>query len=207
MVATVACSRATCDSSAMVTLSRKRRWTRVPTVRRNQVAAADSPRPTDAVRTRTALFSSTPLPSSISHSARSASGSAASCDSTNAASISRGSWRYPSLHSRHIDGSAAGSFVLMPGDSRSVVSGFSRTFASGEDVIRHVLLAFDDAESLRLQIEHRPVSSAPGHQLVVRAELDHAAVLDDADAIRVAHGGEAVRDQDRGAVPRRTEDA
>ena len=35
---TVACSCATCDSSAMVTLSRKRRCTRVLTVRRNQVA-------------------------------------------------------------------------------------------------------------------------------------------------------------------------
>ena len=42
MVATDACSRATWDSRAMVTRSRKRRWTRVLTVRRNQVAAADS---------------------------------------------------------------------------------------------------------------------------------------------------------------------
>jgi hypothetical protein len=55
------------------------------------------------------LCSRTPLPSSISHNARSASGSAASCDSTNAATIRRGSWRYPSLHNRHIDDSAGGS--------------------------------------------------------------------------------------------------
>ena len=48
MVATDACSRATCDSSAMVTLSRKPRCTRVLTVRRNQVAAADRPSATAA---------------------------------------------------------------------------------------------------------------------------------------------------------------
>ena len=45
MVATDACRRATCDSRAMVTLSRKRRWTRVDTVRRNHVAAAESAQP------------------------------------------------------------------------------------------------------------------------------------------------------------------
>ncbi len=42
MVAIEACSRATCDSSAIVTLSRKRRCTRVLTVARNQVAVAGS---------------------------------------------------------------------------------------------------------------------------------------------------------------------
>ena len=51
IVATDACSRATCDSSAIVTLSRKRRCTRVLTVRRNQVAAADTPRPIAAAST------------------------------------------------------------------------------------------------------------------------------------------------------------
>ncbi len=43
MVAIEACSRATCASSAIVTLSRKRRCTRVLTVVRNQVAVADTP--------------------------------------------------------------------------------------------------------------------------------------------------------------------
>ena len=38
------------------------------------------------------------------------------------------------------------------------------------------------------------------HQLVMRAELDDAAVLEDADAIGVTHRGKAVRDQDRGAL-------
>ena len=108
-VATVACSRATWDSSAIVTLSRKRRCTRVLTVRRNQVAAADRPRPIAAPCIRPVRCSRKPLPSSHSHSASSASGSAASCDNTNDATIRRGSWRYPSLHSRHIDDNAGGS--------------------------------------------------------------------------------------------------
>ena len=55
MVATEACSRATCDSSAIVTLSRKRRCTRVLIVRRNQVAVADTPRPTAAASTSRAV--------------------------------------------------------------------------------------------------------------------------------------------------------
>ena len=71
-------------SSAIVTLSRKRRCTRVLTVRRNHVAAVETPRPIAAPCTRPDRCSRTPLPSSISHSASSASGSAASCDSTNA---------------------------------------------------------------------------------------------------------------------------
>ncbi len=88
-----ACRRATCVSSAIVTLSRNRRSTRVLTVRRNQVAVADTARPIAAVHTSPGRLSSRPLPSSISHSAISASGSAASCESAKAASISRGSWR------------------------------------------------------------------------------------------------------------------
>src|SRR3989441_1078799 len=162
MVATDACSCATCDSSAMVTLSRKRRCTRVLTVRRNHVAAADTPRPIAAPWTMPGLCSRIPLPSSINHNARSASGNAASCDSTSAATIKRGSWRYPSLHNRHMDDSAGGSGSIVPG-------GRSR---SGEDVIRRALLLRND-EALRLQIEHRPVAPGERHQLVVRAELDH----------------------------------
>ena len=46
IVATVAWSCATCASSAIVTPSRKRRCTRSLTTRRNQVAAAETPRPT-----------------------------------------------------------------------------------------------------------------------------------------------------------------
>src|SRR5713101_8682868 len=196
MVATDACSCATCDSSAMVTLSRKRRCTRVLTVRRNHVAAADTPRPIAAPCTMPGLCSRMPLPSSISHNARSASGSAASCDSASAATIKRGSWRYPSLHNRHIDDSAGGSGSIAPG-ARS---------RSGEDVIRGALL-LRDVEALRLHIEHCPVAPGERHQLIVRAQLDDPAVLEHADAIGMADRGEAMRDQDGGAMPRRREQA
>src|SRR5262249_12035495 len=165
----VACSLATCDSSAIVTLSRKRRWTRVLTVRRNHVAVAETARPIAATRTSSGRCSSTPLPSSISQSAMSASGSAASCDRTNAAIISRGSSGHRTLHSRHIDDSAGGS-VSKRSAARAV---------SGEDVIDLPLLVLHRDEPLRLEIEHRAVASAEGHQLVVRAELDDLPVLED----------------------------
>src|SRR5229473_5481908 len=194
IVATEACNCATCDSSAMVTLSRNRRCTRVLTVRRNHVAAVDTPRPIAAPSTMPGLCSRTPLPSSISHNARSASGSAASCDSTNATSIKRGSRRYPSLHSRHIDASAGGSGSI----ARSRL---------GEDVIGSAQLFVWNDEALRLQIEHRPIAPGEGYQLIVRAELDHPAVLEHADAIGMADRGEAMGDQDGRAMPRRGQQA
>src|SRR5712692_6018446 len=157
MVATDACSCATWDSSAMVTLSRKRRCTRVLTVRRNHVAAVDTPRPIAAPSTMAGLCLRTPTPSSISHNAMSASGSAASCDSTSAASIKRGSRRYPSLHNRHIDDSAGGSGSI----ARSRL---------GKDVIGCAQLFVWNDEALRLQIEHRPIAPSECHQLFVRAE-------------------------------------
>src|SRR5258708_9665092 len=170
MVATEACSCATCDSSAMVTLSRKRRCTRALTVRRNHVAAVETPSPIAAPFTVPGLCSRTPLPSSISHRARSASGSAASCDSTKATTIRRGSWRYPTLHSRHIDHSA--------GRRGSIAR--SRL---GEDGIRRGLLLARKAEALRLQTEHGPIPSGERHQLLLRAELDQPAERQHADAI------------------------
>src|SRR5206468_11156625 len=147
---------------AIVTLSRKRRCTRVLIVRRNHVAAVDTPRPIAAPCTMPGLCSRTPLPSSASHNARSASGSPASCDSPNATTIKRGSWRYPSLHNRHMDDSAGGSGAIVS---------IARS-RSGEDFIRRTLLVVRDVEALRLQIEHRPVAPRERHQLVMRAELD-----------------------------------
>src|ERR1700733_12202383 len=173
-VATVACSRATCDSSAIVTLSRKRRCTRVLRVRRNQVAAVDTPRPMAAPCTMPGRWSRTPLPSSISHKARSASGSAASCDSTNDATIKRGSLRYPSLHNRHIDDRAGG-------------SGSIPRSRSGENVIGCTLL-LGDVEALCLQVEHRPVAPGECHELIVRTELDDPAVLKYANTISMTDG-------------------
>src|SRR5229473_8248551 len=181
IVATEACNCATCDSSAMVTLSRNRRCTRVLTVRRNHVAAVDTPSPIAAPSTMPGLCSRTPLPSNISHNARSASGSAASCDSPNDITIKRGSWRYPSLHNRHIDDNAGGSGAIVS---------IARS-RSGKDVIRRTLL-FRDIEALRLQIEHRPIAPGERHQLVVRAEFDDSAMLKYANTIGMADGGEAV---------------
>ena len=93
MVATDAWSRATCASRAIVTRSRKRRWTRASTVRSTQVAAADSPRPTAATSSSRRSPSSTPLPSRASHRASRASGRAAASDSRKEATSSPGSWR------------------------------------------------------------------------------------------------------------------
>src|SRR3954469_3940125 len=185
MVPMVACSCATCASSAMVTLSRKRRCRRVLTVRRNHVAAADTASPIAAPLTSPGRCCISPLPSSISHKASSASGNAASCDSTKDATIRRGSCRYPSLHSRHIDDRAGGSGPIA---------------CSGEDVIRGPCVL---SEPLRLEIEHRLVAAAKRHQLVVRSELDDAALLENANAIGVTDGREAMRDQDGGAAASR----
>src|SRR5690349_9899912 len=84
-------------------------------------------------------------------------------------------------------------------EERAGGSGPIWSLRSRENVIRGALL-FGDVEALRLQIEHGAVAAADRHELVVRAELDDAAVLEHADAIGVANGGEAVRDKDGGAV-------
>src|SRR5215472_9759776 len=181
MVAIDACSLATWDSSAMVTLSRNRRCTRVLTVRRNHVAAADMPSAIAPPSTSPDRCSSTPLPSSISHKARSASGSAASWDSTSDANIIRGSCRYPSLHSRHMEDSAGGSGAIA----------WPRL---GEDVIGRARLVGRNNEALCLQIEHRSVAPAKRHQFVVRAELNYTAMFENADAVRLPDRGESMRD-------------
>src|SRR6478752_472572 len=166
-----------CDSSAMVTLSRNRRCTRVLMVRRNHVAVAEMPKPIAATATRPLDRSRTPLPSSISQRASSASGSAATSARMNDTSINRGSWRYPSLHKRHIDESAGG--------SGSIGATLTLT-ALSEDVIDHPFFAFFN-ESFRLQIEHRSVATVPRHELVVRAEFDDAPVFEDTNAIGVTN--------------------
>src|SRR5437660_10225323 len=61
-------------------------------------------------------------------------------------------------------------------------------------------------EARRLQLEHRAIAAPGRHQLVVRAELDHLAVLQHADAVGVAHRRKAMRDENRGGVPRSGED-
>src|SRR6187399_314561 len=111
------------------------------------------------------------------HSASSASGSAPSRTSANADTISVGSCWYPSLQSRHIDDKAGG---------KGSIAAAATARGSGEDVIRLPFLVFL-GEALRLQIEHRAIASLFRDQLVVRAQLDDATVLDDANAIGMAH--------------------
>src|SRR5579875_2551251 len=78
-------------------------------------------------------------------------------------------------------------------------SGSRAFFGSLEDVIRDALL-LRGAEALRLQIKHGAIAPAEGHQLVVRAELDDAAVLENADTVGLADSGEAMGDQNGGAL-------
>src|SRR5215469_7686453 len=78
--------------------------------------------------------------------------------------------------------------------------------ASGEDFIRCALL-IGFLEPLRLKVEHRSIAAAQPHQFFVRAEFDHAPVLEYADASGMANGGESVRDQNSGTVSRRPEQA
>src|SRR6516225_1993209 len=156
MVTSEACSRATWASSTIVILWRNRRCTRVLTVLRNHVPVGYAPSPMAAASTRRGRCSMTPFPSSMSQSAMNASGSAETCDRTNAHSINFGSWRYPSLHSRHTDDSVGGS--------------------SDEGFIRLPFLVFRRGEALRLKIEHRPIAPAFRHQFVVRAQFDDAAL-------------------------------
>src|SRR6476620_3989424 len=136
MVAMLAWSLATCDSSAIVTLSRKRRCTRVLTVRRNHVPAADTPSAMAVRRRRVASPVATASAINLNQSASSASGTAATSASPNDQSINVGSYSSPSRQSRHMDGSDAGSSSLL-----------------AEDVMRHALLVRQLAEALRLQVE------------------------------------------------------
>src|SRR4051812_43717396 len=50
----------------------------------------------------------------------------------------------------------------------------------------------------------RAVPASSDDQLVVRADLDDAAVIKDDDLVRIPHGREAVRDRDRRASFRET---
>src|SRR5271163_2481446 len=78
--------------------------------------------------------------------------------------------------------------------------------SSGEGLICSSLL-FGKMEALRLQVEHGPIAAAQRHQLVVRSQLDDVAVLQHADTVGMADGGEAMRDQDGGRLPGRGQQA
>src|SRR5262245_35340562 len=76
---------------------------------------------------------------------------------------------------------------------------------SGEGIELYSFLAGFKARSL--QIEHGPVPPACGHEFVMAAEFYHPAVLQDADAVGMTHGGEAMRDENGGDVASGGQDA
>src|SRR6185503_16320794 len=152
------------------------------------------PRASTATLTRAQSPASAPSPSSLNQTASSASGSAARRANPNDTTIRTGSCWYPSLHSRHIEEMAGGR-------SSRGAGGFS-----GEDVIGLPFLVFR-TEALRLQIEHCPIAAVERHQFPVRSEFDDLPLLEHANAVRLPHGREAVRDEDGGALPRRRQDA
>src|SRR5262249_10792636 len=206
-------SRATWDSRAMVTLSRKRRWILVDTVASSQVATADTASATAANQSRPGLCWISPSPSSVNQTASSASGNAAARARTNDTPISAGSQRKPRGPSRPMAASAGGSRSGGSAGARAVSwpgpGDPAGSTGSGEDIEGDLLLAFLGralGEPLRLQREHRPVPAAQPHQLLVAAELDDGPVFHDRDPVDVADRGEAVRDQDRRAGSRCRED-
>src|SRR5438105_7022565 len=162
-------------------------------VRKNQVAAADTPRATAARRMSPASCSSTPSLRNLSQSASSESGNADSNDRTSATNMRLGSKRKPSLSNRHIEDSAGGRSSTLRAPFRA------RPFCSNEDVIDHAFLfvfaSAARAKTLGLHVKHGPVSSAELDQLSVRSQLDDFAVLQHADSVGMAHCGKAVRDE------------
>ena len=100
---------ATWVSSAIVTRSRNRRVVRVATTRRSQVKVADAAIAASVANNMAATLPATSASAiRLSHRANNASGTAWSKVSVTTTTTSRGSWVYPSLHSRHIDESAGG---------------------------------------------------------------------------------------------------
>lgn len=85
-------------------------------------------------------------------------------------------------------------------EERAGGSGSIAFFPSGEDFIVRPLFSFRNMKALSLQVEHGSIPSSKAHQFLMRSEFDHMPLLKNTDAIRLAHGREPVRDQDRGAV-------
>ena len=140
-----ACRRATCDSSAMVSLAEAPAAARG----RNQVAAADTPKPIAAPRTHTrSCAPPTPCPSNMSHNARSASGSAGElheeCRGHEARFVAITEFAQPPHGRDH--GGAAGPTIH---------------HRCGEDVIGDTLLVVGYVEALRLRTVCDSVRRAP----------------------------------------------
>src|SRR5579871_1809642 len=163
---------------------------------RNQVAAAETPSPSAAPMARSLRCCVTPSASTLIHNASSASGSAANSANPNATGSKRGSALYASPKARSIERKAGGMSSILGRLACCIKLDFllARLFA----------VAF---ESRCLQFEHGAIPSALRHQFVVRAELDYPAVFQYANAIRLTNRREPMRDQNRGYLARRFQDA
>src|SRR5947209_17407715 len=155
----------------------------------NQVPVVARARPRAISSTRRRSPARTPSARNFRSNARRALGSAATSDMTNAKTSRPGSLVYPSLQSRHIAASAGG----IGTSGRRATPGMA---LSGEDIVGRPFLVGGRREATRLQLEHLAVAPAQRQQLVVAAEFDHPAMLQDGDAVGVPHRREAVRDQD-----------
>ena len=189
IVATDACSSATCDSRATLTRSRKRRWTRSNSTRMYQVPTAETRQPDAATTTLVAVV--------VEHAV------GEQLEPQRDEHVGQRGER-PSSRTRRRAAAARRGSRASPCATASCSAGGR---SSCEQVVRRASHAppprrarrrLDEAR--RLQLEHRAVAAAVGHQLVVGAELDHPAVLDHADAVGQAHRREAVRHEDRRAV-------
>ena len=93
MVSTEACRSATCVSSATPTFIRNRRVTRLEASRSSQIAMLDTATPAAPAMTSERRSWVTPSTASLSQTASSAPGTAASTDSTSARIVMPGSAR------------------------------------------------------------------------------------------------------------------
>src|SRR5205809_6069487 len=114
-----------------------------------------------------------PSASSCIHSASSASGNAASDARLNETPRSRCSTSYARFNARHIEGRAGGRL-------------------SGEGIELNSFFFLAAAETRGLQIEHRVIAPPGGHQLVMGTEFDDPAVFQNANAVSLTNGREAV---------------
>src|SRR4051812_33671373 len=130
-----------------------------------------------------------PSTRNLSHSASSASGSIINKARPSEMASSRGSARYPRRKVRHRERIAGGSSSL---STPVLLERLIPHLLAGLVVLRFGGRASLIREARRLQVEHRPIATAERDELVVAAQFDDLALLDDADAIGQAHGREPV---------------
>src|SRR5207237_2958169 len=95
---------------------------------------------------------------------------------------------------RPVSGTSTQVRALRQGSARKAVATTKRTARSA---LRMAGLAVGGS----LQLEHGGIAAPEGHELGMRPGLDDPAAVEDHDAIRPAHGGEAMGDDDGGEPP------